>query len=255
MAERKHLYRTLHVPVETLYVRTLDTSEWTKWPHYSGLERKDLRNVMKFSFKPGMVSVIQQIEGAAIVDGRFQKPLHLWKSTFRFPELYDVGVKEYGIGDSSSLGTIQTRVELLAFSKAPPIGQLLVARAGGKKEMVYIDCVETSRPVPSSWATAVAKFSNRWTEGHQEVRLTFKRVIQVDPSKISPEPLKRITGVKNWVWNAFLAFLCGMEWRPSKREALDFAGQIYLMDVVNSNIDNPFANFEEVHREWILIKP
>ena len=257
MAEWKLLFGTLYSAFGTLYVRTLGTEEWMKLPHYSGLEWIHLHNVIRPTFKPGMMSVIQQNEDAAIVDGRLIKPLYLWKSTFSFPELYNVRVKEYGIGDSVSLGLLITRIELLAVCKAPPAGQLLETRAGGKGELIlFDDGVETSKPVPSSWIIAGAEFSDRWTHGYQEIRLTCNRSIQLlEPRKDTPQPQERIAGTDCWIWNAFLAFLCGIEWSVPTPEALDFALQMSLKNVVTSKSGSPFAEFEKMDDDWILIKP
>ena len=256
MAEWKFLFSTLYSAFGTLYIRTLGTKEWTKLPHYSGLEWIHLHNVIRPTFKPGMMSVIQQNEQAAIADGRLVKPLYLWKSTFSFPELYNVRVKEYGIGDSVPLGLLITRVELLAVCKAPPACQLLKTRAGGKGTIVFADHVETSKPIPSSWTIAGAELSDRWTHGDQEIRLAFNRSIQiVEPRKDTPQPQERIAGTNHWIWNAFLAFLCGIEWSAPSREALDFAMQMSLKHVVTSKSGSPFAEFEKMDDDWILIKP
>ena len=256
MAEWKHLFCKLYSALGTLYIRTLGTEEWTKLPHYSGLELIHLDNVISPTFKPGMMSVNHENEDAYIVDDRLMKPVYLWRSTFSFPELYNVRVKEYGIGHSPSLNLLITRVEVLAVCKAPPATQLLKTIANAEGEIMFTNCVETSALVPGSWTIAGAELSDRWTHGDQEIRLTFNRLTQsVEPRKDTPQPQERITGTKNWIWNAFLAFLCGSEWSAPTREALKSAKQMSLEHVVTSKSGNPFVEFEKMDDDWILIKP
>ena len=255
MAECKLLFGTLYSTRGTLYVRTLGTEEWTKLPPQSGVESNLLHNVIWPTFKPGMMSVIHQNEETYIVDGRLIKHMYLWKSTFSFRELYNVRVKEYEIGDSPSL-KILTRVEVLAVCKARPAGQLVEAIENAKGEIMFNDCVKTSTPVPSSWTTARAELSDRWTHGDQEIRLTFSRSIKsAEPRKDTPQPQELIAGTKYWVWNAFLAFLCGFEWSSPTPEATQLAAQMSLKDVVTSKLGNPFAEFEKMNDDWFLIKP
>ena len=182
--------------------------------------------------------------------------MYLWKSTFSFRELYNVRVKEYEIGGSPSPDLPITRVELLAVCKARPAGQLVETIADAKGGIMFNDCVKTSTPVPSSWTTARAELSDRWTHGDQEIRLTFSRSIEpAETRKHTPQPQKRIAGTKYWIWNAFLAFLCGFEWSAPTQEALIFAKQMSLEHVVTSKSGNPFAEFEKMDDDWILIKP
>ena len=237
-------------------MRTLGTEEWTRLPYHSILDDGHLRNVLRPTFKPGMMSVIQQNENAAIIGNYLVRPLYLWKSTFSFSELYNVRVKEYGIYQDLSQGSFINRIELLAVCKAPPAGQLLETSAGCKGEMIYNNCVETSEPVPSKWTKAIAEFSDRWKNGHQEIRLTFSRSRQLfELGKAPPQCQERIAGTMYWIWDAFLAFLCGNEWSAPTWKDLDFAVQLSLQQVVASPSGNPFAEFEEMDDDWILIKP
>ena len=243
----------------TLYVRTLGTEEWTKLPQYLDPEFFDLHNVISPTFKPGMLSVIHQNERAAFVDGRLEKPLYLWRSTFKFAELYNIRVKEYLLGHSRLLGLVMTRVELLAVCKTPPAGELLETVASGEGELMYMDNVPTSTPVPSSWTTAVAEFSDRWKHGHQEIRLTFDRSIRFKdpwwPTEYTPPPQERIAGTKHWIWHAFLAFLCGFEWCYATWEEYELARWMSLNYVIAAKLPNPLVEFERMGDGWILIKP
>ena len=256
MAEFKHRFGALSSDLGAMYVRTLRTEEWTRLSYHSVLEWNHVQNVLRPTFQPGMMSVIQQNEDAAIFEGRLTRPLYLWKSTFSFPELYNIRVKEYGIREYPSMGLFINRIELLAVCKTPPAGQLLETSAGCRGEMIYNNYVETSKPVPSKWTIAVARFSDRWTNGHQEIRLTFSRSRQLfEPGKAAPQYQEQIAGTMHWIWNAFLAFLCGTEWSAPTQKALDFAMQMSLEQVVTSPSGNPFAEFEKMDDDWILIKP
>lgn len=75
-----------------------------------------------------------------------------------------------------------------------------------------IEAENTSDPIAGS--LDLAKLSDRWDSGDQEVKLTFTRSTQVPrkPAKGRPQHGKELVlGPKVWVWNCFLAFLCGKE--------------------------------------------
>ena len=256
MAEWKQLFCTLYSPLGTLYIRTLGTEEWTKLPHYSGLESIHLDNVIKPTFKPGMMSVTQENEDAHIVDDRLMEPVYLWRSTFSFPELYNVRVKEYRIGHSPSLNLLIIRVEVLAVCKTPPASQLLETIANAEGEIMFTNCAETSASVTSSRTKADAELSDRCKHLDQDIIIKINRLTQsVEPRKDTHQPQERFTGTKDWIWNAFLAFLCGSEWSAPTREALKSAKQMSLEHVVTSKSGNPFVEFEKMDDDWILIKP
>lgn len=105
---------------------------------------------------------------------------------------------------------------------------------------------ETFEPAASS--VAIAKLPDRWTAGDPEIKLTFTRAPQFlrkagkNRSQLQTEAR---TGTKLWVWEAFLAFLCGTEWGARNREALNLAAQKSLKVVVGSEFGNPYAGFEE----------
>lgn len=249
-------FRTLGSDIGSLYVRTLGTQKWTWVPFASSLEWPYVRNVVRPTFQPGMMSVILQNENAAILDGRLGRPLYLWKSTFSFQELNNVRVKEVEIERYLGRGLLITRIELLAVCKAPPAGHLLETKVGVNEEMIYNDCIETSNPVPSGWRTDVAELSDRWRHGFQEIRLTFTRASKsVQLVREPPQDEERVAGTMHWSWNAFFAFLGGSEWIVPTREAVESAVQMSLKDVVASRSDNPFAELEKVDDDWILIKP
>lgn len=115
---------------------------------------------------------------------------------------------------------------------------------------------ETFEPAASS--VAIAKLPDRWTAGDQEIKLTFTRATQFlrKAGKNRPQfQTEARTGTKLWIWEAFLAFLCGIEWGARNREALNLAAQKSLKEVVGSEFGNPYAGFEEKDDDWILIKP
>ena len=256
MGESEYIYRTLDSDLGALYVRSLGANQWTRLPYLSIREWGQVQNVIKPTFKPGMMSVVHQEEEAAIVDGRLVKPLYLWKSTFSFSELYNVRVKEYEIGGLRQLGLRLTRIELVAVCKAPPTGQFLESRVGSEEQTIYNDCVETSKRAPGRWKTAAAQFSDRWRHGYQEIRLTFSRSRQVvRPQKDAPKDIKRIAGTMHWIWDAFLAFLCGYEWSAPSQSALDSAVQALLHHAVASQSKNPFAELKRIADNWVLVKP
>ena len=256
MAEFKHLFGTLHSKVGNLSIRTLGTEEWTLLPCHTVLELNHMQNVVSPTFKSGMMSVIQQHEDAAVFDGHLIRPLFLWKSTFSFPELCNVRVKEYGIYQYPEIGLFINRIELLAVCKAPPAGQLLEVRAGCEEEIFYNNWVETMKPVSIKTKRAVDEFYDRWRTGDQEIRLTFSRSKKiVGLGRDAPEDQALAAGTLHWIWNAFLAFLCGTEWSAPTRQALDSAFQMSLEQVVRSPSGNPFAEFERTNDGWILIKP
>ena len=79
--------------------------------------------------------------------------------------------------------------------------------------------------------------------GNQEIKLTFTRTSQLK------------SGTKLWIWDTFMAFVCGVGWTAQNRFALDVAAQRSLKEVVNSTFGNSYAEFEAKEDEWILIKP
>ena len=90
-------------------------------------------------------------------------------------------------------------------------GHPLVVKAGTNIELVFKVAADTSEPPASS--VAIASLSDRWISGDQEIWLSFTRSTalfrKAGSQKDQREP---ITGPKVWVWSAFLAFLCGLEW-------------------------------------------
>ena len=66
---------------------------------------------------------------------------------------------------------------------------------------------------------------------------------------------KAHSGTRIWIWDAFLAFLCGVDWDAPNREALNLAAQKSLKEVAESELGNFYVEFEEKDDDWILIKP
>lgn len=94
---------------------------------------------------------------------------------FKVAEAYDVRVKEYEFGHSVKNDDFRIRIELLAVCKTPPVGQGLVTTTGAKRDSIMNAFTETFEPAAGS--VAIAKLSDSWTAGDQELRLTFTRAI------------------------------------------------------------------------------
>ena len=145
---------------------------------------------------------------------------------------------------------------MTATCNVPPAGQGLMAAAGARRADVLKRAVETSEPVASS--PAIANIADRWQSGNQEIKLTFTRTTQTKrkPDKRNPQTTTDTNaGSKLWIWNAFMAFVCGSEWVAPNRNTLDNAAQRPVEEVVNSKFGNLYAEFETKEDEWILIKP
>ena len=69
-------------------------------------------------------------------------------------------------------------------------------------------------------------------------------------AQIHKEP---VTGPKVWVWSAFLAFLCGLEWAAPSLNKFNNAAHMSLTQIVDSKIPNPYADFEKKDDDWVLI--
>ena len=165
----------------------------------------------------------------------------MWRATFNFPDLYNIRVKEYKFGESAYNTNYRIRIEMTAACNVPPAGQGLMTAAGVKRADVLNRAVETCESVASS--VAIANIADRWLSGNQEVKLTFTRTTQLK------------SGTKLWIWDAFMAFVCGAEWPTQTRNTLHIAAQKSLKEVVNAKFGNVYAEFETKEDEWILIKP
>ena len=227
----------------SFFIRNLGDEEWVKPDHFPGSISVSHQNVMKPIFVPGGFSFIQYTEEPRSGDNqdRLGKDLYMWRATFDFADLYDIRVTEYKFGQSAHNTNYRIRIELTAACKVPPAGQGLVTAGGVKRANVLDRAVETSVSVASS--VAVAKIADRWRSGNQEIKLTFTRTTQLK------------SGSKLWIWDAFLAFVCGVEWAPQNRNARDVAAQKSLKEVVNARVGNLYVEFERKEDDWILIKP
>ena len=175
---------------------------------------------------PGSFSIIQYTENATFShsERELAKTVYMWKATFDTANLYDIYVKESGFGHSDRI-----RIELTATCKVPPAGQGLMTAAGVKGADMMDRAVETSESVASS--VAIANIADRWLSGEQEIKLTFIRTTQLSPRG------------KVWIWDAFVAFVCGAEW-AAERNAHDFVAQKSLKEVANARLGSAFAEFE-----------
>ena len=163
----------------------------------------------------------------------------MWRATFNFADLYDIRVTEYEFRLPGH--NTKYRIDLTAACKVPPAGQGLMTAAGVKSADVRDRAVKTSKLVASK--VAIANIAERWLSANQEIKLTFTRTTQLK------------SGTKTWIWDAFMAFVCGVGWTAQNRNALDVAAQRSLKEVVNSTFGNSYAEFEAKEDEWILIKP
>ena len=77
MSESKVLRHQIYSSSGSLYIRTLGTEEWMKPPHFEGSENYSSNNVLRPTFTPGSISVIQQTKMYDIVDDRLTSPLYM----------------------------------------------------------------------------------------------------------------------------------------------------------------------------------
>ena len=249
--------RQMYAGAGAFFIRNLGDEEWVKPPHFHDYISLSFQNVIRPTFTPGSFSFIQYTEEPRFDEqDRLAKDLYMWRATFNFADLYDIRVKEYKFGQSAYNTNYRIRIEMTAACKVPPAGQGLMTAAGVKRADVLDRAVETSESVASS--VAVANIADRWLSGNQEIKLTFTRTTQIKrkPDKRNPPTrLDTNAGSKLWIWNAFMAFVCGVEFSTHNRNALDVAAQKSLEEVANAKFGNLYAEFETKEDEWILIKP
>ena len=240
-----------------LQIRTVGTEEWYALPDYEATGPKSKANVVRPTFRPGTISFLQQVQKPAYEEQRLASDLYMSQATFNVAELYDIRVKEskYGISNVND-NQYQIRIEILAVSKAPPVSQGLVAKAGLHVGEVFNKAEDTSESIASS--VAIANLSDRWVSGDQEIMLSFTRATQTERTTGAKKGRRGMESVttkaKVWIWNAFLAFLCGMEWSAQNHDQLDNAARRSLAQIVDSNFPNPYAEFEKKDDDWILVK-
>lgn len=112
-----------------------------KPPHFEGSENYSSNNVLRPTFTPGIISVIQQTKRYDIVDERLASPLYMWKVTFKVAELYDVRVMEYEFGHSVKNDDFRIHIGLLAVCKNPPVGQGLgTTKYNGRETRFDYEC-------------------------------------------------------------------------------------------------------------------
>ena len=240
------------------FIRNLGDEEWIKPDHFPNSRAVSFQNVMKPTFVPGGFSFIQYTERPWFGDNqdRLGKDLYMWRATFNFADLYDIRVTEYKFGQSAYNDNYRIRIEMTAACKVPPAGQGLMTAAGVKRANVLERASVMFKPIASS--PAIANLADRWQSGNQEIKLTFTRTTSTKrkPGKDNPQnALATNAGSKLWIWNAFMAFVCGVEFSTHNRNALDVAAQKSLKEVVNARFDNLYAEFETKEDEWVLIKP
>ena len=242
-----------------LEIRALGTEEWYAPPAYETWKTETSSNLERATFTRGAISVHQHaVKSSYGEDRRLEGALFMWQATFNVADLYDIRVREYEFGrpqndDLNDTGRI--RVEMIAVCKVSPMGRGLFVREGTLREYVWNNAKETSEPTASS--SGLAKISERWASGEQEIRLTFTRTTQTErtPGKNKPQGKKEaLAGPKVWVWHACLAFLRGEEWASDTYTQFSKAAQMSLADIVNKDHSNPHAGFEKKEDGWILIR-
>ena len=230
-----------------------------KWPHDLLIERNRLLKVVRGNFRPGSMSVIHQMENPAVHDGRLTQPLYFWMSTFRFPDLHNIRVKEYRIRDPSLLGLNLTRIELVAVCSVEPLAQLMELDTGTLGGLVVNNCFRSRKPAPAIWTKAEAEFASRWNNGYQEIRLSFRRqpklTKQVVQRKDAPRTQERKAGTMHWIWDAFVVFVCNFHVRPESWDRLQYLTQMSLDHFVGSGITAPFAELLRLQDGWIWVTP
>ena len=261
MAETDHQQMAQGIPVRrvsqyslngSLFIRTVGAKDWEFPRHYDTNADYSARpNVFKPTFTPGNITVIQQAEQPQYDSkSTLVGNLYMWKSIFSVADLHDICVKEVQ-GDINANPKI--RIEIRAICKSRPIGHGLVAQAGVRQDQLLFSAKETSDPIASS--LELAKLPGRWDSGDQEIKLTLTRTTQTrrKPGKGRPQhQLELVSGPKVWVWNVFLAFLCGKEWSVPSHSKYENAAKMSLARVVE--FPNLYADFEEKDDGWFMIK-
>lgn len=237
-------------------IRDEGTQDWHVPTHYETFTPTKT-NVVRPTFSPGTISITQQaVEPSFDASGILKSDLYMCKTTFLVTDLYDIRVKEraFPVSDHPKAHP-QSRIEIHAVCKSPPVSHGLLATAGTSIDSVFKVAADTYESPASS--VAIASLSDRWVSGDQEIFLSFTRSTAIDrkpgPKKaqINREP---VTGPKVWVWSTFLAFLCGLEWAAPTLNIFNNAAKMSLTQIVDSKHTNPYAEFEKKGDDWVLIK-
>ena len=163
-------------------IRALGTEESYVPPAYEGWDEQTSSNIQMATFTPDVIKVLQHaVKALCNDDRRLQNALYIWGAKFNVADLSNIRVREYEFGrpkDSSSDEPCRVSVEIIAVCKVVPIGQGWFVREGTLRECAWPNAKETSEPTASS--SGLAKISDRWAFGEQEVKLTFTRTTQTD---------------------------------------------------------------------------
>ena len=219
-----------------LEIRAVGTEEFYLPPLWKGVQSTGFSNAIKLTLKPGTISICQRqnLDSASL---HLESDLYMWHATFNIADLRDIRVKEQSQGSSLS-------VELLAVCMAPPVGHGQVAKAGSKVYDMFRVAVDTSEPTASS--IAIATLSDRWASGEQEIKLSFP---------LFPRAIRETRSLETtWIWDAFLAFLCGVEWSTPTTSTCRSHADRRLAEIVDSKSPNPYAELEEKDDGWVWIK-
>ena len=237
-----------------LEVRALGTEDWYVPPAYEGWDDQTSSNIMRATFTPGGISVLQQAVKPIYNGDRLENALYMWQAKFDTADLYDIRVRETEFGHSAE-NNFRIRVEMMAVSKVAPNGNGFFVRKDTLVHNVLNNVEETSESIASN--SGLAKISDRWISGDQEIKLTFTRTTHTErkPGKNKPKGAKEaVGGAKVWVWHAFLAFLTGSDWTSMTYATFTNAAQMTLADIVNKDYPNPHVSFEKKEDSWVLIK-
>ena len=246
----------LYTRIAHLQIRKPGTEEWYAPPSYPEWEQHTSSNLAKTSFTPSRISV-QQYAVRPTFDAkrRLEDHLYYWHATFSITDFYDIRVKETEFGGSQVANdNRRIRIEVVAVCRAAPTAHAMFVGKGSLIEKITSNAKPTTDPTASS--CGLAKISERWLSGDQEIRLSFTRATQTErkPGKNSaqgvPDPVR---GSRVWVWHAFLAFLSGSDWISESLYHFSKAAHMNLADIVKEYW-NPRVSLEEKEDGWVSVK-
>ena len=242
-----------------LQIRALGTEEWYAPPSYPGWEEHTSSNLARTTFTSSSISVQQNAVRPTFDATRSLKShLYYWHANFSVADLYDIRVKETEFAapkDDNTNAVPKIRIEIVAVCRAAPTAHGMFVGKGSLLEKVLSNAKPTTEPTASS--CGLAKISERWASGDQEIRLSFTRTTQTvrksgkNQVEGVPDP---VAGAKVWVWHAFLAFLSGSDWTSSSLDQFSKAAHMNLADIVNKDCPSPHVSLEEKEDGWVSVK-
>ena len=252
-------YRTLYSNKAHLQVRAPGTEEWFPPGPYPGWRKDTTSNVARVVFSPDSILVYQHVGKPDYDGGRSLKSnLFMWLAKFSIADLRDIRVKETGFGQTQGDTSNQyprMRVEIAATCRASPTGHGLFVGQGSFTDNVFKNAQETTEPTASN--CGLAKISERWASGDQEIMLSFTRTRQTvrksgkNQVEGTPDP---VTGSKVWMWHAFLKFLDGSDWRSDSVLAFANFASMSLAELVEKNYRSGHVSLQSREDGWVSVK-